>query len=69
MKLIPIFRAARQAPIVVENIQHIIQSEPLEAYEITEGPAIHLSLGLVCFNMVSTVICTDCKTDEKHQIP
>jgi len=39
--------ALRQAPVVVENIEHMTKDEPLERYEIAEGPAIHLSLGIV----------------------
>jgi hypothetical protein len=39
--------AIRQAPVVVENIQHLADNEPLENYEVAEGPSIHLSLGLV----------------------
>ncbi|THX55883.1 putative oxidoreductase [Aureobasidium pullulans] len=38
--------ALRQAPVVVENIEHMTKDEPLERYEIAEGPAIHLSLGI-----------------------
>lgn len=41
--------ALRQAPVVVENIEHLANSEPLEQYEVAEGPSIHLSLGLVSF--------------------
>lgn len=37
--------ALRQAPVVVENIQHMVNKEPLEHYEVADGPAIHLSLG------------------------
>ncbi|KAI4756535.1 putative oxidoreductase [Aureobasidium sp. EXF-3400] len=38
--------ALRQAPVVVENIQHLANDETLEHYEVAEGPSIHLSLGL-----------------------
>ncbi|KAI4810394.1 putative oxidoreductase [Aureobasidium sp. EXF-8845] len=39
--------ALRQAPVVVENIEHLANNEPLEHYEVAEGPSIHLSLGLM----------------------
>ncbi|KAI5241348.1 putative oxidoreductase [Aureobasidium subglaciale] len=38
--------ALRQAPVVVENIEHLTRGEPLEQYEVAEGPSIHLSLGI-----------------------
>jgi NADH dehydrogenase FAD-containing subunit len=44
--------ALRQAPVVVENIEHLANNEALEHYEVAEGPSIHLSLGLVSFAVV-----------------
>ncbi|KAI4724215.1 putative oxidoreductase [Aureobasidium sp. EXF-10728] len=38
--------ALRQAPVVVENIEHLARNEPLERYEVAEGPSIHLTLGI-----------------------
>jgi NADH dehydrogenase FAD-containing subunit len=48
--------ALRQAPVVVENIEHLANNEPLEQYEVAEGPSIHLSLGLVSFFLLSLCV-------------
>ena len=37
----------KQAALVVVNIKHLINNEPLEKYDILEPPAIHLTLGTV----------------------
>ncbi|GAM82966.1 hypothetical protein ANO11243_009520 [Dothideomycetidae sp. 11243] len=36
----------KQAEFVVKNIQHLMDSEPLEDYRATDPPAIHLTLGM-----------------------
>lgn len=38
---------AKQAALVVENIEHLERGEHLTPYELTDPPAIHLSLGIV----------------------
>jgi hypothetical protein len=46
--MLTLHSATRQAALVAENIEHILQNdEPLEEYEITDPPAIHMSLGVV----------------------
>lgn len=39
--------ALRQAPVVVENIEHLVKKESLEVYDVVDGPSIHLTLGIV----------------------
>ncbi|KUJ07593.1 FAD/NAD(P)-binding domain-containing protein [Mollisia scopiformis] len=36
----------KQAAIVANNIEHILNEQPLEDYEVTDSPAIHMSLGI-----------------------
>ncbi|KKY27571.1 putative amid-like nadh [Phaeomoniella chlamydospora] len=36
----------RQAEIVTNNIDHLLNDEPLEQYDVMDPPAIHLSLGI-----------------------
>lgn len=38
--------AARQATLVVQNIQHLLNEESLEEYEIVDPPGIHMTLGI-----------------------
>ncbi|KAG9573137.1 FAD/NAD(P)-binding domain-containing protein, partial [Aureobasidium melanogenum] len=38
--------ALRQAPVVVENIEHLVKNESLDTYEVIDGPSIHLTLGI-----------------------
>ncbi|KAF8857468.1 FAD/NAD-P-binding domain-containing protein [Acephala macrosclerotiorum] len=38
--------AARQAALVIQNVQHLLNNEPLEEYEIVDPPAIHMTLGI-----------------------
>lgn len=37
----------QQAALVVKNIQHLLDNEPLEEYDTSEPAAIHLTLGVV----------------------
>ncbi|RFU31698.1 hypothetical protein B7463_g4655, partial [Scytalidium lignicola] len=37
---------AKQAELVAKNIQHLQNQEPLEDYDATDPPAIHLTLGI-----------------------
>lgn len=39
--------ALRQAPVVVENIEHLVKNESLDVYDVVDGPSIHLTLGIV----------------------
>lgn len=58
--------ALRQAPVVVENIEHLVKNEPLEVYDVVDGPSIHLTLGIVsfisCVYMSLIVVLTCLKT-------
>ena len=37
---------AGQAAVVVQNIQHLLNGETLDRYEVGHPPAIHLTLGI-----------------------
>lgn len=37
----------KQAALVTTNIQHLLSKEPLEEYNVTDPPAIHLTLGII----------------------
>lgn len=37
----------KQAPLVVNNIQHLLKQEPLEESDEAEPAGIHMSLGIV----------------------
>ena len=63
----------KQAGLVVSNIQHLLRQEPLEEYDATDPPAIHLTLGIVsifpftrgrpcCENTRSHIDCTQSKS-------
>ncbi|CZR54216.1 related to Amid-like NADH oxidoreductase [Phialocephala subalpina] len=38
--------AARQATLVVQNVHHLLNNEPLEEYEVIDPPGIHMTLGI-----------------------
>lgn len=42
-----IYRGGKQAAIVVQNIQHLVNNETLEEYDSSDPAAIHLTLGIV----------------------
>lgn len=41
------YSGGKQAAIVVNNIEHLVNEEPLENYEFTDNMGIHMTLGIV----------------------
>lgn len=48
--------ASKQATIVVQNIQHLLNNESLDKYSGIDPAGIHMTLGLVCTKRLAVPI-------------